>query len=201
MSLYSRSLFVAALAAVAACGGKKPPEQPAPAPAPAAQPDDQAARDKARADSIEAARRAQAERDKAAADAAAKAAALKASLTQDLTAMIHFDFDKSDIKVDDESNLNRKASILATNSAVHVRVSGHCDERGSDEYNLALGNRRAASAKRYLVGKGVDGSRIETVSFGEERPVDPGHDETAWAKNRRDEFDLTAGADNLVAPR
>ena len=93
------------------------------------------------------------------------------------------------------------AAILATNSAVHVRVSGHCDERGSDEYNLALGNRRAASAKRYLVGKGVDGSRIETVSFGEERPVDPGHDETAWAKNRRDEFDLTAGADNLMAPR
>ena len=200
MSFSSRSLLVAALAAVAACGGKQPPEQPAPAPAPTAQPDDQAARDKARADSIEAARRAQAERDKAAADAAAKAAALKASLMQDLAAMIHFDFDKSDIKADDESNLNRKAAILASNSAVHIRVAGHCDERGSDEYNLALGNRRAASAKRYLVGKGVDGSRIETVSFGEERPLDPGHDETAWAKNRRDEFDLTGGGDNLMAP-
>lgn len=201
MSLTSRALLSAALVALAACGGKKPPEQPAPAPAPAAQPDDQAARDRARMDSIDAANRAKAERDRAAADAAAKAAALKASLMQDLSAMIHFEFDKSDVKSDDETNLNRKAAILASNGGVRIRIAGHADERGSDEYNLALGNRRAASAKRYLVNKGVEGGRIETVSYGEERPLDSGHDETAWAKNRRDEFDVTGGGDNLVAPR
>jgi peptidoglycan-associated lipoprotein len=201
MSLSSRAFLLAALVALAACGGKKPPEQPAPAPAPTAQPDDQAARDRARMDSIDAANRAKAERDRAAADAAAKAAALKASLMQDLSAMIHFDFDKSDVKSDDETNLNRKAAILASNGGVRIRIAGHADERGSDEYNLALGNRRAASAKRYLVNKGLDGGRIETVSYGEERPLDSGHDETAWAKNRRDEFDVTGGGDNLVAPR
>ena len=200
MSFSSRTLLVAALAAVAACGGKQPPEQPAPAPAPTAQPDDQAARDKARADSIEAARRAQAERDKAAADAAAKAAALKASLMQDLAAMIHFDFDKSKIKVADEGNLKRKVAILAANSGVQIRVDGYCDERGSDEYNLALGSRRAAAAKRYLVDHGVSADQITTASYGEERPLDPGHNETAWALNRRGEFEVTSAPDRLVAP-
>ena len=72
--------------------------------------------------------------------------------------------------------------------------AGNCDERGSDEYNLVLGNQRAVAAKNYLVTRGVDPSRIEIVSYGEERPLDPGHTEEAWAKNRRDEFDIVAGA-------
>ena len=82
-----------------------------------------------------------------------------------------------------------------------LTISGHADERGSDEYNLALGNRRAAAAKRYLQNKGIDGSRMDVVSYGEERPLNAGHDETAYAQNRRDEFQVTAGGDNLVAPQ
>src|SRR5213078_3343389 len=74
-------------------------------------------------------------------------------------------------------------------------ISGHCDERGSDEYNLALGNRRATAAKQYLVSHGIDGGRIETSSYGEERPLAQGHDEGAWAQNRRDEFEIIGGGD------
>jgi peptidoglycan-associated lipoprotein len=84
---------------------------------------------------------------------------------------------------------------------VRLRIAGHADDRGSDEYNLALGNRRAAAAKRYLENKGIDGSRIEVVSYGEERPLNPGTDEAAYAQNRRDEFEITAGGDALVAPQ
>jgi len=90
---------------------------------------------------------------------------------------------------------------MQANPNLKLRVSGHADERGSDEYNLALGNRRAAAAKRYLENKGIDGSRIEVVSYGEERPLNPGTDETAYAQNRRDEFEVTAGGDNIVAPQ
>jgi peptidoglycan-associated lipoprotein len=99
------------------------------------------------------------------------------------------------------ANLDRKAAILNANSNVQVRISGHADDRGSDEYNLALGNRRAAAAKRYLVSKGVADARIAIVSFGEERPVAMGADEASWAQNRRDEFEIVSGGDNLVAPR
>jgi len=93
------------------------------------------------------------------------------------------------------------AAILVANPNVKLRISGHADERGSDEYNLALANRRAAAAKRYLESKGVDGGRMEVVSYGEERPLNPGSDEDAYAQNRRDEFEVTAGGDNLVAPQ
>ncbi len=195
-----RSIFVAALCvAVAACGGSQPePEPPAPVV------DSAAIRDQARRDSIEAARRAAeaAERARLEAERRAREEAerRRAALMAELTAMINFDFDRSDIRSVDMANLDRKAAILVANPGVRLRVAGHCDERGSDEYNLALGNRRASSTKRYLVNKGVDASRIEIVSFGEERPLDAGHDEAAWARNRRSEFDLTAGGTTLVAP-
>ena len=91
--------------------------------------------------------------------------------------------------------------ILSANPNLRIRIAGHADDRGSDEYNLALGNRRAAAAKRYLESKGIDGSRIEVVSYGEERPLNPGTDEAAYAQNRRDEFEVTAGGENLVAPQ
>jgi peptidoglycan-associated lipoprotein len=115
--------------------------------------------------------------------------------------MINFEYDQATVRPADQETLNRKASILVANPGVRIRISGHADERGSDEYNLALGNRRAAAAKRYLEGKGVDGSRIEVVSYGEERPLNPGSDESAFAKNRRDEFEVIAGGDNLSAPQ
>ena len=105
-----------------------------------------------------------------------------------LTTMIHFDFDKSDIRPGDAQVLDQKVPLLRANPSVRVQIAGNCDERGSDEYNLALGNRRAVSAKTYLVSHGIDASRIETVSYGEERPIDPRHDEEGWAVNRNDQF-------------
>jgi peptidoglycan-associated lipoprotein len=116
----------------------------------------------------------------------------------DLAAMIHFDYDKADVRSEDQALLDHKAAILQANSNVKLRIGGHTDDRGSDEYNLALGNRRAAAAKRYLENKGIDGSRLEAVSYGEERPLAQGNDEGAWSQNRRDEFEITAGGDNLV---
>jgi peptidoglycan-associated lipoprotein len=131
----------------------------------------------------------------------AEAEARRKALTADLAAMINFDYDQATIRPPDEATLDRKAAILQANPNLKMRISGHADERGSDEYNLALGNRRAAAAKRYLENKGVDGGRLEVVSYGEERPLNPGHDETAYAQNRRDEFEVTAGGDNIVAPQ
>ena len=184
-------LVLATAGFAAACGGKPKPEQPAPEPTPAATPapapaPDNSADERRRADSI------------AAANAAAER--LKA-VAADLAAMINFDYDQAVIRQNDQGTLDRKASILGANPNVKIQISGHADERGSDEYNLALGNRRAAAAKRYLENKGIDASRMDVVSYGEERPLNPGHDEAAYAQNRRDEFTITSGGDNLVAPQ
>jgi len=118
-----------------------------------------------------------------------------------VTAVINFDFDKSDLRDDAKANLDAKVPILLANSNVTIRISGHADERGSSEYNLALGQRRAAAAKRYLVERGVAESRVETTSFGEERPVCTESNEACWAQNRRDEFEMTAGGPTLTRPR
>jgi peptidoglycan-associated lipoprotein len=129
------------------------------------------------------------------------AAATTRALTAELGTMIHFDYDQDVIKPEDRPVLDSKAAILKANPAVRLRISGHADERGSDEYNLVLGNKRALAAKRYLESKGVDASRIEITSFGEERPIDSASTEEAWAKNRRDEFEIIAGGDRLVRPQ
>lgn len=193
MVSYSFSRMLAAPLAVAlvlACGGKKQPEQPAPQPTqPAPQPapaPTQPAPQPAPAQPTE--------------DPAAAAARVTAALLGEVATMIHFEFDAADIRSEDRTTLDRKAAILGSNTGLRVRISGHADERGSDEYNLALGSRRAAAAKSYLVNKGIEAGRIETVSFGEERPLDPGHDENSWAANRRDEFEVTAGGQNLRNP-
>jgi peptidoglycan-associated lipoprotein len=107
-----------------------------------------------------------------------------------LASMIHFDFDKAVVRPEDARILDQKIPILSANTAVRVQVAGDCDERGSDEYNFALGNRRAMAARQYLIEHGIDGSRIETVSYGKERPLDPAHNEEAWAKNRNDRFEV-----------
>ena len=187
MRASSLPMLLATLAIAVGCGGKKPPEEPAPQPAPTPAPTQPAP----------APDNSELERQRMAAEAEARAKALKA----DLAAMINFDYDQATIRQPDEATLDRKAAVLQANPNVKVRISGHADERGSDEYNLALGNRRAAAAKRYLENKGVDAARLEVVSYGEERPLNPGHDETAYAQNRRDEFEMTAGGDNLVAPQ
>ena len=189
----------------AACGGSTPPT----APTPVANADSIAAAERARNDSIEAARqdsirRAQEENERIARQRTADSLAALGRTTEEvrgmLAAMIHFDFDKATLRPEDTQALDDKIKILQANPNVHVRISGHCDERGSDEYNLALGNRRATAAKQYLVSHGIDASRIETVSYGEERPLAQGHDESAWSQNRRDEFEITAGGDVLTKP-
>ena len=98
---------------------------------------------------------------------------------------IHFDFDKYDIRPGDTEILKENAALLIKYPKVKIQIEGHCDERGTVEYNLALGERRANSAKKYLISLGVKADRISTISYGKERPLDPGHDEEAWAKNRR----------------
>ncbi|MBA3444230.1 MAG: OmpA family protein [Gemmatimonadales bacterium] len=185
-------LMLLATAAFAfACGGSPAPEEPAPEPAPVAEPAPETAPVDDSAD------RERIERERMAREAAERSRAV----TGDLAAMINFDYDQSSVRQADQGTLDRKAAILQANPNVKLRISGHADERGSDEYNLALANRRAAAAKRYLENKGIDGSRLEVIAYGEERPLNPGTDESAFAQNRRDEFEVTSGGDNLVAPQ
>jgi peptidoglycan-associated lipoprotein len=117
-----------------------------------------------------------------------------------LTQAIHFDFDASEILAADKPVLDRKAGVLGANRPIRIRIEGNTDERGSDEYNLALGMRRASAAKLYLTQHGIDASRIETVSYGEERPTCQEHDESCWARNRRAEFAVLAGDITTIVP-
>lgn len=101
---------------------------------------------------------------------------------------IHFEFDRYNILPQDESVLGRIARWLDDNERVDVLIEGHCDERGTNEYNMALGEQRALAARRYLVGLGISAERLGTISYGEERPLDPRNTEDAWGKNRRAHF-------------
>ena len=101
---------------------------------------------------------------------------------------IYFDFDSSAILPTAEEVMQKKAEWLKNNSGVSVVIEGHCDERGTNEYNLALGDRRASAAKTYMVNLGIDEAQLKTISYGEERPEDVEHSEEAWAKNRRAHF-------------
>jgi len=98
---------------------------------------------------------------------------------------IRFDYDKYEIRREDEEILRENAAFLKKNPKMKIQIEGHCDERGTAEYNLALGERRANSTKKYLVSLGITSDRISTISYGEERPLDPRSNEEAWAKNRR----------------
>jgi peptidoglycan-associated lipoprotein len=105
---------------------------------------------------------------------------------------VYFDFDKSDIRPDMRGIATADAELLNRNQNVRVLLEGHCDERGTNEYNMALGERRANSVKQFLTDYGISSSRITTISYGEERPAVLGHNEAAWAKNRRCEFKITS---------
>ncbi len=99
--------------------------------------------------------------------------------------MVRFDYDKSDIRAEDQAILQSQAQWLMQNPSARVTIEGHCDERGTREYNIALGERRATAAKNYLASLGIDPSRMSTISYGKERPIAMGSDEESWAQNRR----------------
>ena len=101
---------------------------------------------------------------------------------------IYFDYDKSDLKPPAEEFLSRLGDILARYPDLHVRIEGNCDERGTEEYNLALGQRRADAAKKYLMRMGAREDQVTTISYGKDKPRATGHDESAWRENRRDDF-------------
>jgi peptidoglycan-associated lipoprotein len=195
---------VAVILVAYACGGGPPPPPPGP--------DLDSLNEAQRVrDSIEAARRAREDSlERARLDRERLEAARRDSLDavrraservrQQLEVMVHYDYDRSNVRPQDAAILDAKLAILQVNPGLRIMISGHCDDRGSDEYNLALGNRRALSAKQYLVDRGIEDSRISTNSFGEERPLDSAANETAWATNRRSEFSITAGGAELRAP-
>ena len=177
-----------ALVLAAGCSRRQPPA-PAPASATTASPTD----DRTVRDSIA---RAAAMRDSA--ERAARDRAARAAARAKLEAPVYYDFDRSEIVSPSRISLDGKLDVLSAYPSVRLRISGHADERGSDEYNLALGQRRAAAAKRYLVQRGIAESRLEIVSFGEERPVCTASDESCWMRNRRAEFEIVSGADALA---
>ncbi len=122
-----------------------------------------------------------------------------ASMVSELGTMINFDTDRFEVRPDAAGILDRKAEVLRSHPAVRLRITGHADERYTDEYNLVLGTRRAEAAKDYLVRRGVDASRMETASLGETQPLDRAGTEEAWAKNRRDEFTVLSGRETLAS--
>ena len=122
-----------------------------------------------------------------------KRAAFKRSLAEFENDLVYFDFDKSDVRPDMRAIMDAKARFLQEFPSIRVQIEGHCDERGTVEYNIALGHRRSQSSKDYLVSLGVKSSRVDTVSYGEERPADSRSNEAGWAKNRRAKFNVIGG--------
>jgi len=105
---------------------------------------------------------------------------------------LYFELDSSDVSTDGQQVLQANAAVLKKYPGMQITIEGHCDERGTAEYNLALGERRALSAKNYLVSLGIPADKVKTVSYGKEFPFDAGHDDRAWANNRRAHFVITA---------
>jgi len=214
MKLRPAVLIVIASAAIgAACGPQTPPEPPAPVvnqdsidAAARARAEAEAAAARARAEAeerarAEAAARARADSiSRAEAEAAARARAAMDAARAAFATAIYFDLDQSNLREDSRAMLDAKVPLLKANPNVRIRIAGHADERGSDEYNVSLSQRRAAAAKRYLVDQGIAADRIDVVGFGEERPAVMGSSEDAWSKNRRDEFEIIVGGETLRVP-
>ncbi len=200
------TLGMAAVIISAACGGGPPPPPPPPAIDSAAIRDSiQRARDAAerrRQDSI---RAAEAERERLRRLEEERRLAEERRVTAEVMRMlerrVHYDFDRSNIRAGQDTQvLEQKLAILQANPNLRIQITGHCDERGTDEYNMALGNRRAISARRFLTDRGINESRITVRSRGEEEPLAMGSNEDAWAQNRRSEFSVTAGGNVLRRP-
>ncbi|MGH7481717.1 MAG: OmpA family protein [Longimicrobiales bacterium] len=175
--------LVLAMLVTAGCSQNEP-EQPAPVEQ-VVQPVEQPDNDDAERERLE---RERLERERLARERAERERAREV-----LTMTIHFDYDESAIEGQAQDRMVQKASVLRTYDDVALRIEGHADERGSIEYNLALGLRRANAAKDFLTNYGLSASRFETVSFGEERPAARGSSESAWSQNRRAEFVVLRG--------
>lgn len=185
MKIRSAAILVLAVLALGACRRKTP------AAGPALTGDGSASgMDGARADSL-AAERARLEREREL--RLADAERVRAALTE----TVYFAYDSEDLTAEAEERLRAKAAILRENPGVQLRIEGHADARGSTEYNLALAQRRAESVRDFLAGYGIAADRVETVSFGKERPAVEGESEDAYALNRRAEFSVTSGIDSL----
>ena len=174
-------LLAAALVATGACGKKQPPPSPAP-PAPARTTVAAPAQDPDAAD--------RARREAEARRLAEEAARNRAILEE----RVFFAYDKAELSSSAQAILQAKIPVLRADPSIRLRIEGHADERGSLEYNLALGMRRARAVSSFLSGFNIDGARLAVDSFGEERPLDPGHTEASWARNRRADFTVTGGS-------
>jgi len=200
---------IAGVALAAACHGAPPPETPAPQPIPevALQTHTHDSLAGVRhADSVEWVRQLQvAERayfdsveqvrlaGETAAGPAPSESTVSDQLREELGVMVHFDFALDQVLPDGRTALDRKVAILKANPTVRLQITGACDERGSDRYNVVLGERRATAVRRYLVENGIDVGRLDEASSGEKSPIDAGSDEAAWARNRRAEFVIVSG--------
>jgi peptidoglycan-associated lipoprotein len=184
------AIAAVALGSMMGCSRRAEPQEPSPD-----QFEDRSAADRLAAERAEA--------DRLAAEARAREDAIRAETAaarEILEERIHFDYDRSNIRSDAEQQLMRKLAVLRANPQVRLRIEGHADERGSIEYNLALGQRRAEAARDWLTGFGISPDRLETVSWGEDRPLVRASNEDAWAMNRRNEFRIIAGGDQLRNP-
>jgi peptidoglycan-associated lipoprotein len=212
-SMSLRLPVLATFAVIALAAAACTPPAPPPPPEPMINQDSIDAAERARAEAEAAAARARAEaeaRARAEAEARARAEAearARAEMEARVNAArmafaqaIFYDYDRSELKPDARAALTSKLPLLRANPTMRIRIAGHTDERGSDTYNIALGQRRAAAAKRFLVDQGIAADRIETVSFGEDRPAAMGSMESAWSRNRRSEFEIIAGGEMLRLP-
>jgi peptidoglycan-associated lipoprotein len=192
----SRMVVPLVILALMAGGCKKdPPPPPPPVTNGAAEAQARAeAEARARREAEERARREAEERARREAEEKARR---EATMRTTLMEMVYFDYDQSAIRADAKSILDAKVRILRDNPAIRIRIEGHCDERGSNEYNLALGSRRAEAARAYITAAGISPQRFEIISYGEERPQAQGSTESAWSRNRRAQFQILAG---LPAP-
>lgn len=187
-----RGMVTILLVALVAGGcGKKAPPPPAPTSDPAA--DAREAEARARREAEERARREAEERARREAEERTRREAELATMRRSLEEVVFFDYDMSVIKTEAKPILDAKVRILRDNPAIRILIEGHCDERGSNEYNLALGSRRADAVRAYMTAAGIRNDRFQIISYGEERPLTQGSNETAWARNRRAQFQVQAG--------
>ncbi|MXW18942.1 MAG: peptidoglycan-associated lipoprotein Pal [Gemmatimonadetes bacterium] len=194
--MFNPRLVLAAFATVVLAAACRPEPPPPAAPEPTG-PTAEEIEAQRIADSIENARRLEAEAlaaaQRAEREMQQRAAAARATLGE----MVYFDYDESTLTSETTRTLQAKLAVLRSCPSVRLRMEGHADERGTSEYNIALGSERAQSVSEFFTGFGLDDARFSTVSYGEERPVAQGSNEAAWARNRRVEFVITTGADDL----